>query len=224
MSYKKIFFLKIFFLFTGLSACGLFSGLLRAEIVSIDKVAAVVNQEVITQTDIDKAIQFFPVFKKQGQSDRDFYLGILDDLVNYKLISLEYSDEVTLREEDYTEVQTSVIKKVGSYDKLIRQLQRWDMTWQDFNDFIREKVIYEKVMQEKFQVKITVNFKEIESFYNEQYLPMQRSLKLKPRTLIEMAPLIENQLRKDRMQEALAQWLKEITTSYKVENKLIEEQ
>ena len=223
MSYKK-FYEKILVLFIGLSACGLFTGPLHAEIVSIDKVAAVVNQEVITQTDIDKAIQFFPVFRKQGQSDRDFYLGILEDLINYKLISLEYSDEVTLREEDYTEVQTSVIKKVGSYDKLIRQLQRWDMTWQDFNDFIREKVIYEKVMQEKFQVKITVNFKEIESFYNEQYLPTQRSLKLKPRTLIEMAPLIENQLRKDRMQEALAQWLKEITTSYKVENKLIEEQ
>lgn len=219
-----MFYKNVFILLTGLSLCGFFPGLLRAETVSIDKIAAVINQEVITQTDIDKAIQFFPVFKKQGQSDRDFYLAILEDLVNYKLISQEYSDEVSLREEDYTEVQTSVIKKVGSYDKLIRQLQRWDMTWQDFNDFIRDKVIYEKVMQEKFQVKITVNFKEIESFYNEQYLPTQRSLKLKPRTLIEMAPLIENQLRKDRMQEALAQWLKEITTSYKVENKLIEEQ
>lgn len=215
---------KILFLFTGISVCCLFLNFLRAEVVSIDKIAAVINQEIITQTDIDKAIQFFPVFKKQGQSDRDFSLDILQDLVNYKLISLEYSDEVSLREEDYTEVQTSAIKKVGSYDKLMRLLQRWDMTWQDFNDFIREKVVYEKVMQEKFQVKITVNFKEIETFYNEQYLPTQRSLKLKPRTLIEMAPLIENQLRKDRMQEALTQWLKDITTSYKIENKLIEEQ
>jgi hypothetical protein len=139
------------------------------------------------------------------------------------VVHLEYKDEYTLREEDYTEVQTSIINKLGSYNQLMRLLHQFDMQWEDFKDFIKEKVFYEKVLQRIFQIKITIDFNEIETFYNEQYLPSQQSLQLKPKTLIEMAPLIETQLRKERTDEALAGWLKEITTSYKIENKLIEE-
>lgn len=193
---------------------------LAAEVISIDKIAAVVNQQIITQSDIDKAIQFFPVFRKKNQSDREFYAGVLQDLIHYKLISLEYSDEIFLRDEDYTDVQTSAINKVGSYDKLLRQLRRWNMSWKGFKAFIKEKVVYEKVLKQKFPIKIDVGFNEIETFYNEQYLPAQNRLKLKPRTLIEMTRLIENQLRKERLQEPLAQWLKEIAESYKIEIKL----
>jgi len=193
-------------------------------VISIDKIAAVVNNRIITRTDIDKAILFFPVFRKKNQPQRAFYAGVLQDLIHYKVISLEYSDEIILRDEDYTDVQTSAINKVGSYDKLLRQLRRWDMTWSDFKVFIREKVIYEKVLKQKFPIKIDIGFNEIETFYNEQYLPAQNRLKLKPRTLIEMTALIENQLRKERLQEPLARWLKEIAASYRIENKLAEEQ
>jgi len=197
-------------------------GPLAAEVISIDSIAAVVNDRIITRTDIDKAILFFPVFRKKNQPQRDFYAGVLQDLIHYKIISLEYSDEITLRDEDYTDVQTSAINKVGSYDKLLRQLRRWDMTWADFKVFIREKVIYEKVLKQKFPIKIDIGFNEIGTFYNEQYLPAQNRLKLKPRTLIEMTALIENQLRKERLQDPLAQWLREIAASYRIENKLEE--
>jgi hypothetical protein len=106
----------------------------------------------------------------------------------------------------------------------MRLLRRFDMEWQDFKDFIMEKVAYEKVLRETFQIKININFQDIVAFYNEQYLPSQQSLRLKPKTMIEMAPLIETQLKKDRTDETLAEWLGEITASYKIENKLLEEQ
>ena len=195
----------------------------RPDMILIDKIAAVVNEEIITQSDIDKAIQFYPILRKKDVFTQDFYISVLQDLINYKVVYLEYKDEYTLREEDYNEVQTSIINKLGSYNKLMSLLRQFDMQWEDFKDFIKEKVFYQKVLKGIFQIKITIDFKEIETFYNEQYLPSQESLRLKPKTLIEMAPLIETQLRKDRTDEALAGWLKEITTSYKIENKLIEE-
>lgn len=197
---------------------------LQSDVILIDKIAAVVNKKIITLSDIDKSIQFFPVFRKKNESEQEFYIRVLQDLINYKVICLEYKDDFTLQEEDYTEVQTSVIKKLGSYIKLIRLLQRFDMQWQDFKEFIEEKVVYEKVLKKNFQIKINVDFNEIKTFYNEQYLPSQKSLGLKPKTLIEMAPLIETQLRKDRTDETLAGWLKEISSSYKIENKLSQEQ
>lgn len=199
----------------------LFALLLRAELVIIDQIAASVNEEIITRSDMDKAIRFYPYFRKKGESDRAFYLNVLQDLINHKMVYLEYSEEATLKEEDYTEEETSIIKKIGSYEQLIALLQQYDMQWRDFREFIKEKVVYEKVLKQKFQLQIAIDFNEIEAFYNEQYLPQQVSLQLKPKTLIEMAPFIEAKLRKDRTEEPLAGWLKEITALCKIENKLL---
>ncbi len=193
---------------------------LRADVIRVDKIAATVDDEIITLTDVEKYIRFFPIIRKAGETDEKFYRRALEDLVHFKVIYLEYREDFVLREEDYEEMQTSVIKKVGSYDQLIRELRMYDMKWADFKAFIREKVVYEKVMIKNFQEKITVNFKEIEAFYKEQYLPGQESLKLKPRTLIEMTPLIEAQLRKDRADATLGDWLKELSAAYKIEYKL----
>ena len=118
----------------------------ETERITIDRIAAVVNDKIITLTDIDKALQFFPVLRKKGESEQELYNRVLQDLVNYKVVYLEYRDEFTLAEEDYTDVQTSIIKKVGSYGELMALLRKFDMQWQDFNAFIREKGVYDKVM------------------------------------------------------------------------------
>jgi hypothetical protein len=184
----------------------------------------VVNEDIITMMDIDKAIQFYPTFRKAQESDETFYLQVLEDLINYKVVYLEYHKEFTLKEEDYNEVQTAVIEKLGSLDKLMALLNSFDMEWVDFKEFIKEKVIYERVLEEKLQVKITIDFKEIENFYYKEYRPLQEELELQPLSLFEMAPQIENHLKKVQTQEKLAGWLKEIRSSYKIENKLLEEQ
>jgi hypothetical protein len=194
------------------------------EPILIDKIVAVVNEEIITMTDIDKAIQFYPAFRKAQESEETFNIRVLEDLINYKVIYLEYQKDFTLKEEDYDEVQTAVIEKLGSLDKLMAVLNSYDMDWADFKEFIKEKVIYEKVLKEQLQDKITIDFKEIENFYYKEYRPIQEELELQPLSLFEMAPQIENHLRKIQIQEKLAGWLKEIRSSYKIENKLLEEQ
>jgi hypothetical protein len=191
--------------------------------ILIDRIAAVVNDEIITLTDIDKAVQFYPGFRKKRESEEEFYAGVLQDLINYKVVYLEYKNDFELQEEDYARVQTAVIKKFGSLDKLMIRLHTFDMDWSDFKAYIREKVVYEKVLKKRLQVNITISFKEIETFYNNEYLSLQKRMDLKPLSLIEMFPQIENHLRKVRTQQNLAQWLAEIRLSYKIENKLLKE-
>lgn len=192
--------------------------------IVIDKIVAVVNDEIITMTDIEKAIRFYPAFRKTQESEEAFYSRELEDLINYKVIYLEFQKDFNLKEEDYDEVQTAVIEKLGSLDKLMTVLNSYDMEWGDFKEFIKEKVVYERVLKEQLQVKITIDFKEIENFYYKEYRPIQEELELKPLSLFEMAPQIENHLRKIRSQEKLADWLKDIRSSFKIENKLLEEQ
>ena len=190
------------------------------ETILIDKIAAVVNNEIITLSDLDKAIQFFPNLRKKDESDNEFYQRTLNDLINYKVIYLEYNQEFNLAEEDHEEVQIPILKKAGSLNKLIAQLRRFDMKWEDFKKFIKEKVLYEKVLKEKLQLNIIVHFKEIEQFYQIEYLPIQKKLNIPPKTLIEMSPVIEKHLKKIKTQLELFEWIKERRSFYQIENKL----
>jgi len=194
--------------------------LLQPGLILIDKIAAVVNGEVITVSDIEKAIGFYPILRNRSEADDVFYYRVLDELINSKIIYQEYRNEFALTDDDYEQVQSPILLKAGSMEKLRALLKSFDMEWNDFREYIREKVLYEKVIREKFPMNIIIQFKEIEDFYEKEYVPSQRQLNLAPRTLIEMAPIIEKYLRKSKTEERLAGWLADVRSSYKIENKM----
>ena len=194
--------------------------LLQSGPILVDKIAAVVNEEIITIHDIERAIAFFPILRQNKESEEDFYFRILANLINYKVISLEFNDEFNLSEEDFEQVQTPILKKAGSLEKLLAVLNNFTMSWSDFQNFIKEKVLYEKVLREKFQMEISVPFNDIENFYNNDYSPSQQRLGLVPQTLVEMAPVIEKYLRQLRTEEQLSSWLNDLHSNYKIEIKL----
>lgn len=194
--------------------------LLQPGPIMVDKIAAIVNDEIITIHDIERAIVFYPLLRQINETEENFYFRVLSDLINFKVIFLEFSDEFSLSEEDFEQVQTPILKKAGSMEKLLAVLNNFTMTWSDFQNFIREKVLYEKVLREKFQMEITIPFNEIEAFYNSDYVPAQQRLGLTPQTLVEMAPVIEKYLRQLRTEEKLSAWLNDLRISNKIEIKL----
>jgi parvulin-like peptidyl-prolyl isomerase len=194
--------------------------LLQPGQIMVDKIAAIVNNEIITIHDIERAIAFYPLLRQNNEAEGNFYFRVLSDLINFKIISLEFNDEFKLSEEDFEQVQTPILKKAGSMEKLLAILNNFTMNWSDFQNFIREKVLYEKVLREKFQMEITVPFSDIERFYRDDYFPSQQRLGLAPQTLVEMAPVIEKYLRQLRTAEQLSTWLSELRANYQIEIKL----
>lgn len=202
---------------------GLAAPRLSARILTVDRVAAVVQNEIITLSDIDKALLLYPVLREADESERDLYLRVLDNLIRYKIAWLEYRDEIQLTSGDFNPLQTAIIRKAGSLGNVISLLQRFDMDWDDLKTFIRERVMYEKLLKDNFQMKITIPFPRIEEFYNTRYLPTQKSLNLPVLSLVEMAPVIEKHLRTQQTEDRVSGWLREIKESYRVENRLITE-
>lgn len=194
--------------------------LLQPGPVLVDKIAATVNNEIITIHDIERAIAFFPVLRRDDEPEGSFFFRVLGDLVTYKVISLEYGDEFNLGEEDFEAVQTQLLQKAGSLEQLLTTLSQFAMSWSDLEGFIREKVLYEKVLREKFPMELAIAFEEIEGFFQRDYLPSQLQLGLEPRSLAEMAPQIETYLRTLRMEKQQSAWLGDIRSAYKIEIKL----
>lgn len=194
--------------------------LLQSGTILVDKIAAQVNEEIITVHDIERAIAFFPLLRQNNESEENFYSRVLGDLITYKVIALEYGDEFNLSDEDFETVQTQILQKAGSLEKLLATLTNFAMSWNDFETFIREKVLFEKVLREKFPMELSIPFAEIEEFYNRDYLPSQLRLGLEPQSLAEMTPQIEKYLRKLRTEKQLSTWLSNIRSSFKIEIKL----
>ncbi len=190
------------------------------ETLLIDRIAAVVGEKVITFSDVDKAVRIYPVLRERGETERNFYLRVLKELINQEVVHLEFSRDFILTEDDFELVQTPVLTKAGTMENLAATLREFDMDWNDFRSFIKSKVLYEKVIKEKFQLRLLVSFSEIESFYRLEYLPLQESLGLEPLSLLEMAPLIENHLRSREAEKKLQEWLQELRALYRVENKM----
>ena len=62
--------------------------LLQPGPILVDKIAAVVNEEIITIHDIERAIVFYPVLRQKNETEENFYFRVLSDLINYKVIYL----------------------------------------------------------------------------------------------------------------------------------------
>lgn len=194
--------------------------LLQPRSILVDKIAAIVNNEIITIHDIERAIVLYPLLRGKSEDEESFYFRVLSNLIDFKIVSLEFGDEFNLSEEDVEQVQAPILKKTGSMELLLAVLNSFTMSWNDFQNFIREKVLYEKVLREKMQMEISVPFSDIENFYQNDYFPLQQRLGLAPKTLVEMAPVIEKYLRQLRTTEQLQAWLNDLRSSYTIEIKL----
>lgn len=185
--------------------------------VLLDRIEATVNGSLITRQDVLRAMLFFPVLQERGQTTTQFHRMVLEELIDYKVVSLEYSDELVLREEDYETVQLEVIARMGSLNAIYPVLRRLGMSWNDFKAFIRERVIFEKVIAERLQNRAVISYREIESFYRGHYLPLQETLGLTAKSLVEMTSQIEGHLAKKKMATGLQDWLKDIRSTYQIE-------
>lgn len=188
--------------------------------ILVDKIAATVNEEIITLHDIERAVALFPVERRADEGEDDLYFRVLNDLVTYKVIALEYGDEFVPDEEDVEAVQTRILQKTGSLEALQATLGRFAMSWADFQAFLREIVLYEKVLREKFPMELIIPFEEIEKFYQGVYLPSHRQIGLEPLSLVEMTPQIEAYLRRQRNERRLNDWLGDLRSATRIEIKL----
>ncbi len=191
--------------------------------IVIDKIAAVVNNEIITISDIDKALFFYSSYDVDNNFEGDLYLKELKKMIDYKVIFLEFKDQFELNDGDFENMKRSIIERFGSFQNMVEILNKFDMDMSGFRNFLTEKVFYDKVIKDKFKLGIIIEFSAIENFYNKKYLLTCNRLKIEPKSIIEMTPVIESFLREKKVKKELVQWMDSIRASYSITNILSEE-
>jgi peptidyl-prolyl cis-trans isomerase SurA len=169
---KKI---KLVFCFIVFSLC--MHGAASSQMM-LDRIVAVVGREIITQSDLEYAVQLYAMQNKIDPDSPDLKEKILDGLINDKLILAQaIEDSVVVTDDEVDDQLDRQIKlleqQYGSQEKLeeiykmpISKMKR------DFREEIRKQLLVRKIRQTR-EGNLSVSHREVEDFYetNKDSLP-----------------------------------------------------
>jgi peptidyl-prolyl cis-trans isomerase SurA len=140
---------------------------------TIDKIVAVVGNEIITQSDVEGSMA---VLAQQDPSlninDPDVQSQIIDALINDKLIVMKAKeDSIVVSDEEIEQRMEFELSKLVQYYGSKSRLENvygmsMDQLKAEIRDQIENKLLAERVSQQKF-MDIKVTPREVEEFYNE---------------------------------------------------------
>ncbi|MCX6138026.1 MAG: peptidylprolyl isomerase [Ignavibacteriales bacterium] len=144
----------------------------------LDRVVAVVDREIITESDLNYAVQMMAVQSKVDPDTPGLKDRILDGLINEKLILAQaIEDSVIVTDEEVADRLDRQIKLlVQQYGSEQRLEELYNMPIsrmkRDFREEIRKQLLIQKIRQTR-EVGLTVSRREVEAFFetNRDSLP-----------------------------------------------------
>ena len=129
--------------------------------ILIDRVAGVIDGEVITYSDV----QIERIFKLSEGSERD----VLERLIDRRLLLREAEKfNITETEEDSKEIQQRLqdIKRVISQDKFYNLLREYNLAESDILKRLKDRIIVEKFIDFRINFFIVISDEVIKAYYN----------------------------------------------------------
>lgn len=172
----------------------------------MDRIVAVVNEDIITLTDLRIAEAFGLGFALPGESSALSRQELLNRMIDRKLV-VQSAPEDMLIEEAAIQIRKQEIRNAagpGSYEEA---LERFGMEDGDLNVFVRDEIIYRRIVNRRFSQGVVVSLDEMEAYYRNQYLPAQQAAGKTARAMTDMLNEIEAALKQARIENQLRDWL-----------------
>jgi parvulin-like peptidyl-prolyl isomerase len=171
----------------------------------IDRIAAVVAGEVITLSDV-RINRAFNVHDVQSVSPVSEDLFILNKLIEQKLIIQMIESDVIIPEKDLETEVRKATEKLGAA-RTRRLFNMFGIGWDEIKEYFREKLLFRRIIFQKFSRSAFVSLKEIEAYYDLTYVPSQKEKGLAPRSMLEIVGDIEAELKQEKIERQVKEWL-----------------
>lgn len=140
-----------------------------------DKIVAVVNNDIITQKDLNDFILFMKMQLSREYSGRELEekiqgmkLDLLDKLIDDRLILQEANKENIKIDENRVRGRVDEVKKqYGSEAEFQQDLAKQGITQADIEKRIREQMLMYYIIEGKIKKKIIVRPEEVTEFFNK---------------------------------------------------------
>jgi len=188
-----------------LSLLVFFSLFLSAQEIA-DRILAVVNGDVITQTDIQVYEYFLLIDLELFDSTKK---QILDQFIDQKLVLQRTDLEISVSEMDL-EKRFHQIEERLSPDKIKDRLVKLGMKREDLLVYLRESLLFDRIIFLKFEKDVFVSLAEIEAFYDQDYIPERKRLGLKIPSMLDIVEEIETSVKRKKIENKAADWMRDL--------------
>ncbi len=175
---------------------------------TIDRIVAVVDNQVITLTDI-RIVEAFALYEDIIQGAEEKATLILDRLINQKLVIQFSPENITVSQSEMDEYRKMLTERVGE-EQAEKTLEEYGLQWADLRSYFREKILFQKIIFQRFGQTAVVSLEEIEEYYQRRYLPSQAAKGREPRPMMEMLVEIESIIRENKIERRIQDWLKNL--------------
>ena len=196
---KKAAILFLLSLFIGYAA------VLSSEEV-IDRIVAVVNEEVITLTDLRIAEAFGVYDEELKTGEGNTRSHILEKLIDQKLVIQLSGEEISVVDEELEEILKRMTKELGK-SEVDRRLAEFGLAWDDLKECVQEKILYQTIIAQKFSKVNPVSVKEIEDYYQRIYVPAQKEKGAEPKPMMEILAEIESSIKQEKIKNQVEDWI-----------------
>jgi peptidyl-prolyl cis-trans isomerase SurA len=140
----------------------------------IDRIVAVVNNEVITLSDLNKVttLMFAGVDKKQAFTDEqraEIEQKALEQLIEKKLIEQKAKESsIKVDDKEVSRAVEDVLKKNNiSLEQLKEILKKDGTSIEEYRKMLRSEILQSKVIGREVRSKITITDKDIQEYYEK---------------------------------------------------------
>ena len=172
----------------------------------IDRVAAVVNDHVITLSDVNIVTSFNLFDEMENESQEKDVLAVLDLLINHKLVIGLTQENIPVESESVEAAYQSLINKLG-YEEVEIRLDLFGLKKEDLEAYLFEKILFQRIIEKRFGLAVRVSLKEIEEFYREEFVTTQKTENIEPLPMMDVLEEIESAIKKDKIGTLVGEWL-----------------
>jgi hypothetical protein len=190
---------------------------LRAAVV--DRIAALVDRQVLTVSEVTQmaGIRFFA--RPAGQSDDDYRHAILEDLIAQ---ALRYRDVERFGAADVSKdaIEARLLeiqKRFASPDEFNAAVQNAQLTMDEVRALIKRELQVENYVQERFAPMIGVTTEEIETYYRTTWTQERQRRGLPVLPLPQVQDEIRTTLKSSRLQTEVDKWTAELRSHSNVD-------
>jgi len=180
----------------------------QAPAAIVDRIAALIDQQVITVSEVSQMaeIRFFP--RKAGQSDDDYRHDILESLIAQ---ALRFRDVERFGAEDIPKDSIEsrfldIQKRFSVAADFAAAMQRAELSPDEVRALVKRQLQVEAYIQERFAPMIFVSTDEIEAYYRGDWSQQRRQRGLPIPPLAEVTEEIRTLLKSNRLQSEIDRW------------------
>ncbi len=178
----------------------------------IDQILVVVNDEIITRTDLlwNLALDHTSP-SPAGSVNSDLLKQMLEVMIDQRLVYQEAAKipSAEVSQDEIDKKRNELIKEFPSGNAFLQRAESVGLTSAKIDEMMRERVLIERFVEFRFRSFVFVSENEIQKYYDEQLVPRIREGGQVPPPLEQVRDQINELLKREKFDQELDRWLKE---------------